>query len=92
MQSKAFKATSTDDNRHSQFKLKHIAFLLKLLRIFIMAAFSTSNESQVYAVANLVRRSSVDESENRQNDQAEGSRFKELQKLLSGPIGEEIIS
>ena len=27
------------------FGLKHIAFLLKLLRIFIMAAFSTSKES-----------------------------------------------
>jgi hypothetical protein len=30
---------------HSEFELKHIAFLLKLLRIFIMAAFSTSTES-----------------------------------------------
>ncbi len=30
------------------FELKHVAFLLKLLRIFIMAAFSTSKESQVY--------------------------------------------
>ena len=27
------------------FELKHVAFLLKLLRIFLMAAFSTSNES-----------------------------------------------
>jgi hypothetical protein len=27
------------------FELKHIAFLLKLIRIFMMAAFSTSAES-----------------------------------------------
>lgn len=33
------------ENSHSDFELKHIAFLLKLLRIFIMAAFSTSSES-----------------------------------------------
>jgi hypothetical protein len=33
------------DSSHSEFELKHIAFLLKLLRIFIMAAFSTSTEA-----------------------------------------------
>jgi len=43
------------------FELKHIAFLLKLLRIFIMAAFSTSKESSVYQTAKMVRKSSVDE-------------------------------
>ncbi len=30
------------------FDLKHIAFLLKLLRIFIMASFSTSSESSIF--------------------------------------------
>ena len=40
------------------FELKHVAFLLKILRIFLMAAFSTSNEQTVYSVASLVRRSS----------------------------------
>jgi hypothetical protein len=72
-----------------------VAFLLKLLRIFIMAAFSTSKESQVYDVAKLVRKSSsVQEDENFSSSDlipSEGSRFKELQKLLHGPIGEEII-
>ncbi len=81
----------------SEFELKHIAFLLKLLRIFIMAAFSTSTESQIYAAANLIRRSSSiqedDTTDNTyiQNQVQEGSRFKELQKLIAGPIGEEII-
>jgi hypothetical protein len=51
--------TGTEETtKNSQFELKHIAFLLKLLRIFIMAAFSTSNESSVYTAANLIRRSS----------------------------------
>ena len=50
---------STKNSQFNEtFELKHIAFLLKLLRIFLMAAFSTSNESQVYSVASLVRRSS----------------------------------
>lgn len=52
---------SDSDNKSEfdeTFELKHVAFLLKLLRIFLMAAFSTSNESQVYSVASLVRRSS----------------------------------
>ena len=41
------------------FDLKHIAFLLKLLRIFIMAAFSTSSESQsIFTDTQLIRRSS----------------------------------
>ena len=76
------------------FQLKHIAFLLKLLRIFIMAAFSTSKESQVYEVSKLVRKSSsVQEDDYVPKDviPSEGSRFKELQRLLKGPIGEEII-
>ena len=67
------------------FELKHVAFLLKLLRIFLMAAFSTSNESQVYSVASLVRRSSSFHEEDQPNNAnsqnpaiVEGSRFKEL--------------
>ncbi len=40
------------------FDLKHMAFLLKLLRIFIMAAFSTSSESAIYEVSSLIRKSS----------------------------------
>jgi len=43
----------------SLFELKHIAFLLKLLRIFIMAAFSASEkESSIFESASLVRKSS----------------------------------
>jgi len=42
-----------------QFELKHIAFLLKLLRIFIMAAFSTSSESSIYESSVLIRKSST---------------------------------
>jgi hypothetical protein len=49
------KEIKSDQN---QFELKHIAFLLKLLRIFIMAAFSTSADSQVYDAVSLIRRSS----------------------------------
>lgn len=37
--------THDDHTPQSQFELKHIAFLLKLLRIFIMAAFSTGKEA-----------------------------------------------
>ena len=49
----------TEGSFNKAFELKHVAFLLKLLRIFIMAAFSTSKESQVYTVASLVRKSSL---------------------------------
>jgi hypothetical protein len=65
-----------------------MAFLLKILRIFIMAAFSTSpDESSVYDAATLVRRSSSSGAEtlietktqalNLDTEQAtEGSRFR----------------
>ena len=43
----------------SQFELKHVAFLLKLLRIFIMAAFSTTDDSSIFTVVSLVRRQST---------------------------------
>lgn len=43
---------------NNYFELKHLAFLLKLLRIFIMAAFSTSAESSIYESSLLIRRSS----------------------------------
>ncbi len=40
---------SKSDELRSLFELKHIAFLLKLLRIFIMAAFSsTDKESTIF--------------------------------------------
>lgn len=71
------------------FDLKHMAFLLKILRIFIMAAFSTSpEESSVYDAATLVRRSSSSTGaeglietktsvQTTESDQpAEGSRFR----------------
>jgi len=81
------------------YELKHIAFLLKLLRIFIMAAFSTSADSQIYTAVSLMRRSSSsvqDEDSTLASlskplsevAQAASGRFAELQKLLAGPIGE----
>ena len=40
---------SKSDELRSLFELKHIAFLLKLLRIFIMAAFSSNDkESSIF--------------------------------------------
>ena len=42
---KEIQTTSNESKLNEVFELKHIAFLLKLLRIFIMAAFSTSTES-----------------------------------------------
>lgn len=38
------------------FDLKHMAFLIKLLRIFLMAAFSTSAESSIYDATLLITR------------------------------------
>lgn len=63
------------------FELKHMAFLLKLLRIFILAAFSTSAESSsTFAGSSLVRRSSTnpesdDTSKALEPAASEGSRF-----------------
>jgi uncharacterized protein YPO0396 len=42
------------------FNLKHMAFLLKLLRIFIMAAFSTSAES-AFEGTSLIRKTNVNQ-------------------------------
>ena len=39
------------------FELKYVAFMLHLIRTFIMAAFSTS-DADAYKVATLARRSS----------------------------------
>lgn len=58
-----------------------------------MAAFSTNADSQVFSAVSLIRKSStvVEESVVSLQDQA-SSRFAELQKLLTGDIGESIIS
>lgn len=74
--SKDLKKTGEDD----WFELKHMAFLLKLLRIFIMAAFSTSAESSAsFASSTLVRRASTNPDSTDDNSKAlapsEGSRF-----------------
>lgn len=83
------------------FDLKHMAFLLKLLRIFIMAAFSTSGESSIYDATRLIRRTSstVDAEEpspiisklDTTLSDSEFSRFKQLQTLMEGPLGIQII-
>ena len=57
------------------FELKHIAFLLKLLRIFIMAAFSTK----------------VQKDESLNKNEHEFSKFKELQSLVEGERASLII-
>ena len=91
---KVFMDKDIGTGEHSQFELKHIAFLLKLLRIFIMAAFSTSDESNVYTAVNLVRRTSSMQEDIAESPSPsdEGSRFLQLQRLMAGPLGEEIIS
>ena len=48
--------SSSKDSSES-FELKYLAFMLHLLRTFVMAAFSTS-DSDAYQVATLARRSS----------------------------------
>jgi hypothetical protein len=69
--------SATQFNDRSLFELKHIAFLLKMLRIFIMAAFSASGESSVYTAANVVRRvSSAQDDDTNEETLVEGSRFK----------------
>ena len=63
------------------FELKYLAFVLSLLRTFIMAAFST-NDSDVYQVAVLARRASQrEEDQNEIQGEAvteESSNFKQL--------------
>lgn len=68
---------SKSEELRSLFELKHIAFLLKLLRIFIMAAFSTSDkDSAIFESATLVRKSSqVEHSETQQLATTESSRL-----------------
>ena len=62
------KEISKESNFLSSFELKHLAFVLKLLRIFTMAAFSTENEG-VYEQAILVRRSSSIKGDDKKEDQ-----------------------
>jgi hypothetical protein len=93
-------AVPTSDSQSSGalgglFSLKYLAFMLRLLRTFIMAAFST-NDTDAYQAATLARRSSS----TREGDQGElqdlpaaeeAASFKQLQALLAGPTGLEIV-
>ena len=76
-------------------ELKYVAFMLRLLRTFIMAAFST-RDADAYQAATLARRSSsVRAGEGGEQPEAEasgeGASFKQLQSLLEGPMGIEIV-
>lgn len=76
-------------------ELKYVAFMLRLLRTFIMAAFST-RDADAYQAASLARRSSSvrasDGGESPEPDATcEGTSFRQLQSLLAGPIGIEIV-
>jgi hypothetical protein len=93
-------AVPTSNNQSSGalgglFSLKYLAFMLRLLRTFIMAAFST-NDTDAYQAATLARRSSstreVDQGELQGPAVAEeATSFKQLQALLAGPTGLEIV-
>jgi len=77
------------------FDLKYVAFMLRLLRTFIMAAFST-NDTDAYKVAALAKRSSsIRESDHGEpqddTNLEEGTSFRQLQNLLEGPMGLEIV-
>ena len=69
--------------------------MLYLLRTFLMAAYSTS-DANAYQVADLVRRSSSAK-EGPTDEKAEpeaggvGESFKQLAKLLEGPLGMEVL-
>lgn len=90
---KEIKATEDKLSTNAHFELKHIAFLLKLLRIFIMAAFSTSADASGFDQTALIRRSSnVEEDSHVIQSIQDNSRFAELQKQMQGPIGEQIIT
>ena len=75
-------------------ELKYVAFMLRLLRTFIMAAFST-RDADAYQAATMARRSSSVRTEEGESSEvrppAEGSSFKQLQGLLAGPVGVEIV-
>ena len=69
--------------------------MLYLLRTFLMAAYSTS-DADAYQVADLVRRSSsAKEGPVEEQTEAEaggaGESFKQLAKLLEGPLGMEVL-
>lgn len=69
--------------------------MLYLLRTFLMAAYSTS-DANAYEVADLVRRSSsAKEGPVEEQTEAEaggaGESFKQLAKLLEGPLGMEVL-
>lgn len=76
-------------------ELKYVAFMLHLLRTFLMAAYSTS-DADAYKVADLVRRSSSAkegpvEEQVEQDASGVGESFKQLAKLLEGPLGMEVL-
>lgn len=71
--------------------------MLHLMRKFTMAAFSTS-DCDAYKLATLARRSSstrgndtLEAESNQDGVQEEGENFKQLQALLAGPLGFEVI-
>jgi len=67
------------------FKLKHLTFMLKTIRIYVMAAFSCSDPSAYSTVAH------AGQHEDGGSNAGEGSRFKELQKLMEGGVGSRIV-
>lgn len=69
--------------------------MLHLLRTFLMAAYATS-DANAFAVVDSVRRSSsakegpVEEKEEKEAGEP-GDSFKQLAKLLEGPLGLEVL-
>jgi hypothetical protein len=86
-------------------ELKYVAFMLRLLRTFVTAAFSTRDE-EAYAAAALARRNSSSGPRSGSGKPGslalaptdlgaptleEGSSFKQLKALLQGPAGVAVV-
>jgi hypothetical protein len=76
-------------------ELKYVAFMLRLLRTFTLAAFST-RDTKAYEGATLARRSSsvrAGDGEEAVDAPAPGesASFSQLRTLLEGPMGVEIV-
>lgn len=82
--------SESENDLSQKFQLKHTAFMLTVIRKFLMAAFQSVDVSS-YEIGKLARRSSSTYDEATAETETSKKTKEALQKTLEGPLAEEII-
>lgn len=86
----SLKGKEGETSFETMFHLTQTAFILKMLRIFVVAAFSAEDPA-TYEEVVLARKASHEATNHEMDMREEGERFKDLQSIFKGELRAKVL-